>query len=81
MNKYRERKGTFIQPHSADIQNTDQDLGKESQPTTRNKEHVLRMEAWNRPNPVKKTIIFDNEFEPKQLEQMKMDIVSNGILN
>jgi len=45
--KYGERKGTFIQSHSANIQNTDYDSGKESKPTTRNKEHVFRIKASN----------------------------------
>jgi len=29
INKYEGRKGTFIKPNSANIQNTDQDSGKE----------------------------------------------------
>ena len=79
--KYRERKWEFIQPHLANIQNTGQDLGKLSQSTTRNMEHVFRIGASNRHNPTKKTTRFDNEVELKQLEQMEMDIVSNGIFN
>jgi len=45
----------FIQPHSANIQNIDQDSGNESQPTTRNKEHKFRIEAWKWHNLAKKT--------------------------
>jgi len=71
----------FIQPHLANIQNIGQDSGKESQTTTGNKEHVSRRGAWNQHNLAKKTTRFDNKFEPKQLEQIEADIVSNGIFN
>jgi len=77
--KYGARKWTSIQAHLANIHNTDQDAGKESQPTTRNKGHVFRKEAWNQHNPAKRTTRFDNEFEPQQFEQLETDILADGI--
>jgi len=71
----------FIEPHAANIQNTDQGSSNESQPTTRNKEHVFRIVALKSTQPSEKDTRFDKKFEPKQLEQMETDIVSNGIFN